>query len=1397
MASAVPTNPFSKDDLPDQAACGAPKNTECSEQVTTEQSGRAPADRSLNRQVGHLDLINPKSKRPITRGKLLASLDDVYFRNDYFSSEEPEEPTARSPGKRAAPTCQEDTCLPCVAWELNRLPKNGDFMASVVARLEHLKACGEEASQSLQALVGEQGEELTKAASVSEELREALRRLRRELTDIRMKLSRFRQGSLLSSLEITRQQQAKRLLLVELRRLLELQRVEALLMAAVNSSVNRQLPLQAALLMEGAALFLPSKNAELSPDPADFNENTDYASFVQSGMKQMQQMLEALKADLNAILQAAARSLPPPLCACGWRSPEAPLSEGEPWRCGGLPGAAAAAATSTGEGAWPSYYSALAAFALLPPSSPVGSALSAAVAAAAAAATRQVICAFVPADAAAFSEAEAESLEAQRACAHLLLCPDSKDRVAGAAEIAAVAADAVTALPSAKDLASSVDAANGAACFMTLLGVQFDFLLGACSLMRWHAAEALRLLAWVRKERSSNLKRSMEKPFQDTDLLSLLGGNNGAAGYRRARCEATAGVLYQKGGFKGTFELAASATQRLRGLPSGLRMALFLLQVRKQFLRQRNALWQNLQQEMAEVLQELDLGIDGPSAVNDCLSLMHAVRLFVFAGEAFVSSKDTAAEGRLAAEAAAVAQEVAEADKTPASGAGPHMGGAAESEDAAAAAIAADAAAAAAAALATPVTGDTDAAAQPASSTSSRVLLSEVLLVRVQAAIESLHTTHVQQLLQQVKAETWQRLPVLRRYPLVMLRSPAPGCAQPLLLQGLGFSVVGSDCLRDSEKGSGARALCGRCGETIAACAAPNPFARWHPGQPFTGADGQAPPQEPSDAAGVELAAIEEELRAAEAWGKRCGEPPVVVAASQAAARAIMQYWQLAVAAPDVAFVAVRTMIRLLGMYASAVAAASLPEDACSCLAAPPPLPMAPAFTEGRSRSKYTADADGAVLRYRLPHLHWLLSQAGQEVTVFRRKFLKENGASSSDMGGSSHHSSGGTRAKQPLLCELLKPMARLASPGALWGLAERAAAVESAKDLLEALAQQLHLQGLPDDFEDGVAEPERQQQEHRRTLCPPSAGILCNLPREEQQQLWRLLAATRCGIGDLRALVYRLAAASLCQSNAFLASFQQAAAEVPVDRSAASAASVREGGLGGGASSFRGADGVPRAYASAVQQQRRQVADLFWRIRCAGSGSIPLNVQLFIWRCVRSQTVADAVNALSLIPLAADSVERCLNPGPLVAVAEVLREIIAEARAQYDKAAAAVASAAGSSGQALSACGDSTTADGAARPLGWTAGPGESPLDLCEDDFDCFLEVCTQTAPEGLQWCQKQRDRAFRHPGDERGRNLPLRAMSQMLQRLEDAGLLQKGQTAQFENRQSFAAAHRTHAQL
>lgn len=150
MASAVSINLFSTDHFAEQAACEAPKNADCSEQsgqqTTPEQSGRTPADSSMNKQVGHFDLVNPKAERPLTAGKLLASLNDVYFKNNGVSSEEPAGPTGTSLEKRAAPTSREGTCLPCVAWELNQLPKDGDFMASIVARLEHLKACGEEVS---------------------------------------------------------------------------------------------------------------------------------------------------------------------------------------------------------------------------------------------------------------------------------------------------------------------------------------------------------------------------------------------------------------------------------------------------------------------------------------------------------------------------------------------------------------------------------------------------------------------------------------------------------------------------------------------------------------------------------------------------------------------------------------------------------------------------------------------------------------------------------------------------------------------------------------------------------------------------------------------------------------------------------------------------------------------------------------------------------------------------------------------------------------------------------------------------------------------------------------------------------------------------------------------------
>ena len=87
------------------------------------------------------------------------------------------------------------------------------------------------------------------------ELQEAIEDLRRKAAAVHGGLSQLRRRSLLPSLDITRQQQEKRLLQREMEELLQAQRMEALLMAAENSCVSRQLPLQAALLMEGAALY--------------------------------------------------------------------------------------------------------------------------------------------------------------------------------------------------------------------------------------------------------------------------------------------------------------------------------------------------------------------------------------------------------------------------------------------------------------------------------------------------------------------------------------------------------------------------------------------------------------------------------------------------------------------------------------------------------------------------------------------------------------------------------------------------------------------------------------------------------------------------------------------------------------------------------------------------------------------------------------------------------------------------------------------------------------------------------------------------------------------------------------------------------------------------------------
>ncbi|KAL8453886.1 hypothetical protein Emag_001694 [Eimeria magna] len=1309
---------------------------------------------------GSADGLKPDLQKPANPSSLLSTLDRTYFQEFEAHATRPASRPLAAPASSEAAATGEEECAACVLWELEHLPSNGELMAHVVARLEKLKIYGDEVNRSLCCRVAERREELTKAASVLGQLRQALQKLRSESAAVRAGLSAFRLECLLPSLAITKQQQTKLALEQEMQELLQIQRVEALLMAAENSCVNRELPLQAALLVEGAALSFYPPGSQAAPPSQQGEPGRSKHPSLQGGIK-----------------RAAARSLPPPPCSCGWRQPE-PVSYSsrrglQRLRQGS--GVATTAAAGSAEDTWPQYYSALAAFSLLPPSSSVGASIAAAVAAAAAAATRQVLCAFVPADAAAFSEAESESFEAQRLCARLGF-HDMQQPAAGAA-------DAVAALPSAENLAASVAAADASACFMTLLGVQYDILLGAASLMRWHATEALRLLAEVKTESSNCLEKRSQAGISEAEMLELLGGGDTRGGCAdtsagRTRNRSDSDHPQCETQFVDTYELAASATQRLKGLPSNLRLALFLLQVRKQFLNQRGSLWQQLQEQTAQVLQHFDLGGGGPTAVGDCLSLMHAVRAFAVLGEAFVASENAEAEAALAAEAAATAAAVA-ATGAPADLHSPSFDAAADADSAAAAAIAADAAAAVAtAATAAAASGAANGSVQRAFKEPSADRLSHVLVTRVQEAIDSLQETHTQELLQQVKAETWERLPVLRRYPLVLLRAPRHfGILPQQAAEGMHSFAVAAEGCSVSAQADRSTSVCGCCGEALRLSNVPNPFARWQPGTAFAGVELKAAHQEREDnSASVELAAIEEELKAVEACGRGSDEPPVAVGASQAAAQCIMQYWQLAVCAPEVAVPAVKAMIRVVGFYLAAVAACALPEDISSCLATPLKHSL-PSFGEARDKMKFMASADAAVLRNRLPHLHWLLCQTDEDLRISRKKLLRSR---SSD--GCSSNAAAASRTERPALTELIRPMARLASPGALWGLAERVAAVESARDLLEALTQQLHAQGLPQDF--GSREGTRVLRQQRGPAAGQDecSGLLRCLHREEQQQLWRLLAATRCAAEDLRVLVYRVAAGSLCQSSAFLASLHQAAAE-----SSSSERAARNCSRATGAPSSV-ANVVPRAYAAAVQQHRRQVADLFWKIRCAGSGSIPASVQPLIWRAVKSQAVADAADALSAAPVAADAVERCLSPGPLVALAEALREIIAEAEAQYCKALAA----AGCSGAAQHAAAANR---GSARPLRYGTMLerhradelfASSPLHYSEADFDNFLDICSRTAPEVLLWCKEQQKRALGFQMDAGSKTLPLRVMPQMLQRLENAGLLPKGQTTEFEYKQS-----------
>lgn len=148
MASTVSTNPFSMNDMQGLAVCGTPETAEGSpssgQEATTGRRGNQPAYCAANIRHGPVPASHSSTSKFATSETPLSTLNGVYFREGDVSSEgRPTPPASAVGGNRA--TVPSD-CLACVAWELEQLPRDGELVVNLVARLEQLKACNEEVS---------------------------------------------------------------------------------------------------------------------------------------------------------------------------------------------------------------------------------------------------------------------------------------------------------------------------------------------------------------------------------------------------------------------------------------------------------------------------------------------------------------------------------------------------------------------------------------------------------------------------------------------------------------------------------------------------------------------------------------------------------------------------------------------------------------------------------------------------------------------------------------------------------------------------------------------------------------------------------------------------------------------------------------------------------------------------------------------------------------------------------------------------------------------------------------------------------------------------------------------------------------------------------------------------
>ncbi|ESS32756.1 hypothetical protein TGVEG_227820 [Toxoplasma gondii VEG] len=594
-------------------------------------------------------------------------------------------------------------------------------------------------------------------------------------------------------------------------------------------------------------------------------------------------------------------------------------------------------------------------------------------------------------------------------------------------------------------------------------------------------------------------------------------------------------------------------------------------------------------------------------------------------------------------------------------------------------------------------------------------------------------------------------------------------------------------------------------------------------------------------------------------------QSPVVSLSAKLAAKELRHFFRLAFAFPLATFPALCAVIDQVGFYVAVAAGVSLTSSSfASLLEAPVSTSLAAVSGDGnavdsQTRRKLLETTDAALLQSRAPALRALLltqearlhllfakeaggdlkkasegraSEAASPEMALRRKASSlSQGDGSGLLGRSGSGFAGGDSDEETRsslsgvslnLAHILRPMAKQSSPGALWGAAERATAVESAADMVADLHE--HLQ-------------------HALASSPPG-WLAQRLTREQQMHALGQMQKLQRAVDELRSVALLGLAGCLCDSSAFICSLLRAVAsdfpqtaenEASPPLGPETHPSSAGGPLSRSGSQAAGGGALP-SVERALGSQRGLLRDLTRRLRCAGGGEITLMSQRDLWLAIEARSVLDCVEVLSAAPLPHARAVQGLSPGPLLSLADSLRGFLRDVHALVLKSSEAVAEASrtalaprangpgpnpsigvftGSSGAFLQEV-DAGLAGGACEAGAGIEGSAQGSrcffgrVDIAF--LDGFTEAIAMSATDVLQWCRYQQRRTAEAAlllwgeapaagagreetrlgargatrGEQRGKEAvySLRVLSNAVLRMEGFGFLPRGKAADLERR-------------